>query len=60
METIRYFCGDMEPMKIYTQAEILDATLGPKGTPERDEYDACAEDYKIGLALRRARKKQQH
>lgn len=45
-------------MKIYSQAEMLDRTLGPKGTPERDEYDAKVDDYMIGLAIRRAREAQ--
>ncbi len=48
----------MEKMKIYSQAEMLDRTLGPKGTPERDEYDAKVDDYMIGLAIRRAREAQ--
>lgn len=34
---------------------MLDRTLGMKGTPERDEYDAKVDDYLIGLAIRRAR-----
>lgn len=37
---------------------MLDRTLGPKGTPERDEYDAKVDDYMIGLAIRRAREAQ--
>lgn len=45
----------MEKMKIYSQAEMLDCTLGPKGTPERDEYEAKVDDYMVGLAIRRAR-----
>lgn len=45
-------------MKIYSQTEMLDRTLGPKGTPERDEYDAKVDDYMIGLAIRRAREAQ--
>lgn len=48
----------MEKMKIYSQAEMLDRTIGPKGTPERDEYDAKVDDYMIGLAIRRAREAQ--
>lgn len=46
---------DMEKMNTYSQAEMLDRTLGPKGTPERDEYEARVEDYKVGLAIRKAR-----
>ncbi|MDE5584722.1 MAG: helix-turn-helix domain-containing protein [Muribaculaceae bacterium] len=45
-------------MKTYTQEEMLDRTLGMKGTPERDEYDAKVDDYLIGLAIRRAREAQ--
>lgn len=45
----------MEKMKIYSQAEMLDRTLGPKGTSERDEYEAKVDDYMVGLAIRRAR-----
>ena len=48
----------MEKMKVYSQEEILDRTLGPKGTPERDEYDAKVKDYLVGLAIRRAREAQ--
>lgn len=45
----------MEKMKVYTQEEALDLTLGKKGTPERDAYDARVEDYLVGLAIRKAR-----
>ena len=45
-------------MKTYTQEEMLDRTLGLKGTPERDEYDAMVDDYLVGLAIRRAREAQ--
>lgn len=45
-------------MKTYTQEEMLDRTLGMKGTPERDEYDAKVDDYLVGLAIRRAREAQ--
>lgn len=45
----------MEKMKIYSQAEMLDRTLGSKGTPERDEYEAKVDDYMVGVAIRRAR-----
>ena len=40
---------------MYTQEEALDLTLGKKGTPERDAYDAKVEDYLVGLAIRKAR-----
>lgn len=46
---------DMRKMKTYSQTEMLDRTLGPKGTPERDEYEARVDDYMVGLAIRRAR-----
>lgn len=45
----------MENMKIYTQEEMLNLSLGPKGTPARDEYEAKVEDYVVGLAIRKAR-----
>lgn len=48
----------MEKMKVYTQEEILDMTLGKSGTPERDEFDAQVNDYLIGLAIRRSREAQ--
>ncbi|MDE6418084.1 MAG: helix-turn-helix domain-containing protein [Duncaniella sp.] len=48
----------MEKMKIYSQDEMLDMTLGPQGTPERNEYDAKVDDYLVGLAIRRAREAQ--
>ena len=46
---------DMSKMKIYSQEEMLDLTLGHKGTPERDDYEAKVDDYLVGLAIRRAR-----
>lgn len=49
---------DIHNMKIYTQDEMLDMTVGPKGTPRRDAYDAKVEDYLIGLAIRQARESQ--
>lgn len=45
-------------MKTYTQEEMLDRTLGIKGTLERDEFDAKVDDYLVGLAIRRAREAQ--
>lgn len=45
----------MDKMKIYTQDEVLDMTVGANGTPERDEYDEQVNDYLIGLAIRQAR-----
>lgn len=35
----------MEKMKVYTQDEVLDMTLGKPGTTIRDEYDAQVIDY---------------
>ena len=46
---------DMEKMKVYTHDQALDMTLGKKGSPARDAYDAKVEDYLVGLAIRRAR-----
>lgn len=37
---------------------MLNLTLGPKGTPERDEYEARVDDYLVGLAIRQAREAQ--
>lgn len=48
----------MDKMKVYSQEEVLDMTLGEIGTPERDEYEAEVNDYLIGLAIRRAREAQ--
>ena len=45
----------MDNMKIYSQEEMLERSLGPKGTPERDGYEARVDDYMVGLAIRRAR-----
>lgn len=45
-------------MKVYSQEETLDSTLGVKGTPERDEYEAQVKDYLVGLAIRQAREAQ--
>lgn len=45
----------MTKLTVYSQEEALDLTLGKKGTPIRDEYDAKVEDYLVGLAIRKAR-----
>lgn len=42
-------------MKEYTFEEALDLLVGQKGSPARDEYDADMEEFRIGLAIRRAR-----
>ena len=49
---------DMAKMKVYTQEESLDLSLGKKGTPLRDQYEAEMQDYLIGLAIREAREAQ--
>ncbi len=36
-------------MKVYTQEEVLDLTLGKKGTPLRDEYEAKVRIFLSGL-----------
>lgn len=48
----------MSKMKIYSQEEMLDITLGKKGSHARDEFDAKVDDYLVGLAIRRAREAQ--
>lgn len=48
----------MDKMKIYTHDEMLDLTLGQKGSADRDEYDARVDDYLVGLAIRKAREAQ--
>lgn len=48
----------MQPLEIYSQEKALDLTLGQKGAPERDAFDAEVEDYLIGLAIRNARQSQ--
>lgn len=45
-------------MKIYSQEDVLNLTLGTKGTPERDDYETKVDDYLVGLAIRRAREAQ--
>ena len=48
----------MGKMTIYTQEEMLDKSLGPKGCPARDDYEAKTEDYLLGMTIRRARESQ--
>lgn len=43
---------------IFTQAEMLDMTLGERGNIDREEYEAQVEDYLVGLAIRKAREAQ--
>ncbi|MCH5214341.1 MAG: helix-turn-helix transcriptional regulator [Muribaculaceae bacterium] len=45
----------MEKMKVYTQEEALDMTIGEKGTPAREEYESMVQDYLIGAAIKEAR-----
>ncbi len=37
-------------MKAYTQEEVLDKTLGPRGTREREEYEEQVQEY-LGRVL---------
>lgn len=52
----------MEEMKLYTLEEVQDELIGPVGTPRRDAFEsklaAELEAYKIGEALKKARKEQ--
>ena len=48
----------MEKMKIYSQEEVLDITIGKKGSPNREEFDSKVQDFLVGLAIRQAREAQ--
>lgn len=52
----------MEELKLYTFEEVQDDLIGPIGTPKRDAFEsklaAELEAYKIGEALKKARKEQ--
>jgi len=52
----------MEKMRLYTLEEVQDELIGPVGTPRRDAFEsklaAELEAYKIGEALKKARKEQ--
>lgn len=52
----------MSKMKLYSQEEMMDMVIGPVGTPKRDTFEsklaAELEAYKIGEALKEARKQQ--
>jgi DNA-binding XRE family transcriptional regulator len=52
----------MEKMRLYTLEEVQDELIGPIGTPRRDAFEsklaAELEAYKIGEALKKARKEQ--
>ena len=49
-------------MKLYTHEEMLDRTLGPIGTPDRDDYERKLADelhaYHVGEAIKQAREAQ--
>ncbi len=47
-------------MKVYTQEEALDLTLGKKGTPLRDEYEAKVKKYLTGLTKRKIECEEQY
>ena len=42
-------------MKFYTHSEILDRTIGEKGTPDRNEYDAEMYLFHLGEMIKEAR-----
>ena len=52
----------MSKIELYSQDEMMDMVIGPKGTPKRDAFEsklaAELEAYKIGEALKSARKQQ--
>lgn len=52
----------MDKMRLYTLEEVQDELIGPIGTPRRDAFEsklaAELEAYKIGEALKKARKEQ--
>lgn len=47
-------------MKVYTQEETLDLTLGKKGSPLRDEYEAMVKKYLTGLTKRKTKREGQY
>jgi HTH-type transcriptional regulator/antitoxin HipB len=42
-------------MKTKTLSQLLDENYGPKGTPERDKYDAESLAFRLGVMLKEAR-----
>lgn len=42
-------------MKFYTHSEILDRTIGEKGTPDRNEYDAEMYLFHLGEMIKETR-----
>lgn len=47
----------MKEIKLYTHEEMLDKTIGKKGTPRRDKYDYDLNNYLIGEAIKQVRQK---
>lgn len=47
-------------MKVYTQEETLDLTLGKKGTLLRDKYEAKVKNYLTGLMKRKIEREEQY
>jgi ribosome-binding protein aMBF1 (putative translation factor) len=47
----------MEDMKFYTEEEALERSLGPKGTPARNRFDADMDAFLVGEAIRQTREK---
>jgi DNA-binding XRE family transcriptional regulator len=52
----------MSKLKLFSQEEMMDIVIGPVGTHDRDAFEsklaAELEAYKIGEALKKARKEQ--
>lgn len=46
-------------MKVCAQEEVLDLTLGKKGTPLRDDYEAKVKKYLTGLTKRKIGREEQ-
>lgn len=46
-------------MKSISLEELEDKVFGPKGTPDRDRYDAEFEQFLIGETIKQARKQKQ-
>ncbi len=40
---------------VYTHDEVVEMTLGAKGTPERDQYEAEIQTFLVGEAIKAAR-----
>lgn len=48
----------MEDMKFYTLDEVKDKYIGEVGTPKREKYEAELQSFRMGEAIRQARKAQ--